>query len=709
MNTAHYLFSQQNSLTDNLPTPPKLSFIRRPFALPAYHWVLIASSATLLVHSYYLPFWVTGVGFLTILLQKLSIRNIKLFSKRWFDYYKIGQLTLFFGGILGIWVQFPRLFSLDATVSFLLLCMLCKLWELKERRDAYVLLNLNLFVLAAGFLWTQDIIMAIGVSLSVFFVLFGFVVLGDKNNPTGEGRLKALAMIGIPALPLLAVLFLFFPRVAPLWVMPASGQQAKTGISDSMSPGDFSNLSKSTELAFRVEFSQAIPPRNQLYWRTMVFSEFDGVTWRPAKRRPNIWRSFDKTPDWANALHQRQPSQSYKIILETTNQNWLTALEHSRLNATMGLATTDEFTMRSYAPITEQTTYQANYLPKAKLNFNNTEPLSETEQDVNLSLPETGNQKSRALAEQFKVQSGGDITQFVQLIQNHIHNNNFRYTLSPPVLQNDRIDEFLFNTQAGFCEHYASSFVFLARSAGIPARVVTGYQGGEFGRDGKSWEVRQMDAHAWAEIWNGGSWQRIDPTGFVAPNRIEDGMDSLTNPELFGDGMAAALGYQQFRLMQSLRRFSDQASYYWQKNIINFDQTAQKNALSQLFNIQSLAKQLAYLALAFVGLAGIMMIYFWHRRRLKYDPLDLVFIKLSNQLGKQHPALFIKESEPVLSYLARLEKDNTNPTTKELLTSLAKTYRNHRFGNDKMSASTLKELQALQKTLVGQYAKKDKV
>ena len=249
------------------------------------------------------------------------------------------------------------------------------------------------------------------------------------------------------------------------------------------------------------------------------------------------------------------------------------------------------------------------------------------------------------------------------------------------------------------------------RSVGVPARVVTGYQGGELGRDGASWEVRQMDAHAWAEVWIvGEGWVRIDPTGFVAPHRVEMGMTAFTDDagaEAFGDGVAGTWGYQQFRLMQSLRRYADQASYYWQRDIVGYDQDAQRNSLFKWFNIQSLAQQLLVLAGLAVGIFGLFVAYAFYRRRRIYHPLDAPVMRLSRQLAKQDKALALQTGESVLSYLTRISAAATaHPanTAKAdeigtLLTQLQADYRTGRYGQDELNKAQMQafsqQMQAL--------------
>lgn len=661
---------------------PSLSLFGRLFSLPPYHWLLVAVFFVLCVHLSYMPFWLFIFGVVSVIFALPWVKGrVSRRPKRLKSIYQGVQMTGFLAGLFGIWLTFGQFFGADVSISFLLLCLVAKLWELNKKRDAYVLLNLSLFVLAAAFLWSQSLGMTVMVLLALLLVMTGFIALADADNDTGAGRARALAWVMVPSLPLLLVLFLFFPRLPPLWSIQMAGKQATTGVSDSMSPGDFANLSRSTELAFRVEWQDVRPSRKELYWRGMVFSEFDGVTWRPDSSSGDYWRSMDSNaPSWATPVTGKAAG-SYSVILEPTYQEWLFGLDYSRLEPTRRLGMTDEYTLRSFRPIAEQLRYQLHYYPEASVGLS----LSDRTRALNVSLPETGNAKSRELATTLFSQAGGDTDRYIDLVQSYIADNEFFYTLSPPALGGERIDEFLFGTRRGFCEHYASSFVFLMRAAGVPARVVAGYQGGELGRDGNSWEVRQMDAHAWAEVWHEGQgWVRVDPTGFVAPSRIEDGMDALTETTgaaMFGDGLAGQMGYQQFRLLQQFRRYSDQMSYYWQKDIVGYDSDSQKSALLNWFNIKSLAQQVAALTGGFLLFFGLVGFVFWYRRRVVYHAFDKPIMRLSAKLAKQDKQLEKGTHEPVLAYLKRLETQagvaDTEPFS-EVMTQ----YRRYRFGKE---------------------------
>lgn len=285
--------------------------------------------------------------------------------------------------------------------------------------------------------------------------------------------------------------------------------------------------------------------------------------------------------------------------------------------------------------------------------------LGEVTRRINLALPKQGNPQSRALAQQLFAQSGSDPVRYMTAIQRWINQTQFRYTLSPPRLFNNRIDEFLFETKAGFCEHYSSSFTFMLRAAGIPARVVAGYQGGEPSRGGTVWEIRQMDAHAWTEVWlEGQGWIRVDPTAFVAPERVEQGMSAMTQAQgaaMFGDGAGAQISYQQYQMLQALRRLSDQASYYWQKDILGYDQDKQAGSLLKWLNISSVMQQIVWLAGTAMTIMSVLVLIIWQRRRKRWHPADKPLVQLSKRIGKRGKQLIRDDNEGQLAWLERLK------------------------------------------------------
>ncbi|WP_201548163.1 transglutaminaseTgpA domain-containing protein [Psychrobacter sp. Pi2-1] len=653
---------------------------RKLFALPAYYWVLIAQVVVVLPHAAHLPLWLIGFAAVSIATQLPHIKaKFKKLShlKR---IYQSVQMLGFLLGLLGLWLTYNTAFGLDMGVAFLVLCLVSKLWELYKRRDAYVVLNLSLFVLAALFLMNQGLLTTLEVIVGAVIVLLAFIALNDDSNTSGDGRLRTLGVLGVGALPLLVVLFLFFPRLPPLWSVQLSGQQATTGVSDSMSPGDFANLGQSTELAFRVEFADERPPQQQLYWRGLVFSDFDGVTWRPASQKDQ-WSSRLQAPAWIQNAFATVPDESraapvnYKVILEPTQQNWLFGLDYP-FSEQPDINTTSGFTLSKDQPVTQQLRYDVLQFAQMRID----PVLTEASRRENLALPNEGNSQSRALAKQLFEQSGSDPVRYIAAIEQWINRTEFRYTLSPPRLNTNRIDEFLFETKAGFCEHYSSSFTFMLRAAGIPARVVAGYQGGEPSRNGNVWEVRQMDAHAWTEVWlEGQGWVRVDPTAFVAPERVEQGMNTITQQQgaaMFGNGASAQISYQQYQVLQMLRRLSDQASYYWQKDVVGYDQDKQADSLLKWFNISSIMQQIIWLATSAVSVMAILVFVIWYRRRKRWYPADLPLAQLSKRVAKHDKLLARNDNEGQLAWLERLasaidsrQGDNTQSATSQLTDS----------------------------------------
>ena len=685
----------------------RMAWYRTVLSLPAYHWVLLAQVVVIMPHAAHLPLWLIGFAIISIMAQlpriKAKFTNIRNLKRL----YQGVQMMGFLLGLAGLWLTYGTAFGLDMGVAFLLLCLISKLWELYKRRDAYVVLNLSLFVLAALFLMDQGLLTTLEVVVGTVVVLLAFIALNDDGNTQGDGRLRTLGVLGVSALPLLVVLFLFFPRLPPLWSVQLSGQQATTGVSDSMSPGDFASLSQSTALAFRVEFAGQRPPQSELYWRGLVFSDFDGVTWRPNRSVRQQWRVGRQAPTWIEQAFstvpesvQRNP-ESYQIILEPTQQRWLFGLDYPFTDR-QDVSVTSNFTLLKRQPVTQQLRYNA--LRFAPMRIDNA--LDTPMRRINLSLPSQGNPQARALAKQLFAQSGSDPVRYIQALERWINQTEFRYTLSPPRLGADRIDDFLFNTKAGFCEHYSSSFTFMMRAAGIPARVVAGYQGGELDRGGSVWEVRQMDAHAWSEVWlEGQGWVRVDPTAFVAPSRVEQGMNAVTQAQgaaMFGDGAGAQLSYQQYQMLQTLRRLSDQASYYWQKDVVGYDQDKQADSLLKWLNITSIMQQIAWLAGLFMMVVAVIALVIWQRRRQRWHPVDQPLVRLSKRIAKRDATLSRRADEGQLAWLERLAQQVEDTTDKQIeqhITVIKQDYRQLRYGRLSQSEVQAPQYQEVLKRL----------
>lgn len=597
----------------------------------------------------HLPLWLVLVGVLTVISQ-LSMVKPRLRLHGRFELFV--QISLFFAGLAGIFLTYRTLLGVEAGVSFLLLCLIAKLLEVRARRDVYIVLTLSLFVLSASFLFSQDLQATILALLGVLGVLYAMIA----QNDDGQGRLRSLLLLSGQAVPLMVILFLFFPRLPPLWSVNLSAGQGQTGMSEVMSPGDIASLSQSTELAFRAFFKAGErPAKSELYWRGLVLSQFDGRAWTPDRsvsvRQPIAWTG-QRLPAWVgqSLVLPQQQVFDYRVTMEPTQREWLFALNVSYANPNTALGLTRDYTLQSREPIRLRQDFRFFQYRQAVLDT----VLSDELRQVNLQLPRDSNPQSQAFAQALLRQTNGDPDLYMQAILAWIRQQNFVYTLQPPRLAGQRIDQFLFETRRGFCEHYSSAFTFLMRSAGIPARVVVGYQGGQLGRDGESWEVRQMDAHAWSEVWlPERGWVRIDPTAAIAPERIEQGMAQMTNDAtLFGNGAAAQLRYQQFKLLGQAREWMDYAGYLWQRDVVGFDQDKQANQLLKWFGLRSMTSQLLVMFGAFSSVVALIVLVLWWRRRQVWHVVDQPLVRLSKRL--QRKGLQRLPNEGVLAWLQRV-------------------------------------------------------
>ena len=411
----------------------------------------------------------------------------------------------------GIWQSYGLLYGRDAAVGLLLLMLCLKTLELRALRDALVLVLLGYFLLVTGFLYSQSIPTA-AYLLGCVWVLTACLMAFQRESGRAapHALLRASGLLLAQSAPLMLVLFLLFPRVqGPLWGLPLAHNTAQTGLSDSMTPGSLSNLSLSDAVAFRVDFLTPPPPPSRLYWRGPVMWDFDGRT----------WRTGDAPPIGRPVLREVSEPLRYAVTLEPHNMRWLFAVDAPWQRVDASVLTAD-FQLLAVRPVRSRLRYELGSWLSYRAG------LDESPGNLQraLALPAGYNPRARALAVQWRAAGTGPrdvVSRALALFRDQ----PFFYTLAPPELGRESVDEFLFDVRRGFCEHFASSFVFLMRAGGVPARVVTGYQGGVMNPVGNYLIVRQSEAHAWAEVWLAGEgWVRIDPTAAVSPQRIEAGI-----------------------------------------------------------------------------------------------------------------------------------------------------------------------------------------
>lgn len=524
--------------------------------------LLGAILAVLAPHFLHLPVWISALC-CAILLYRASItfRGKRMPPAWWL-------LPAAMASTVAVFLQFDRALGRDSGVAMVVLLMAFKTLEMRARRDLFVVIYLGLFLVLGNFFYSQSIGTALAMIVSVILLLAAqssFQYTGVV--PPLKARLRrAAAVVGI-AVPLTVFLFIFFPRMpGPLWGMPGDANSGKTGLSDSMSPGNLSRLAESSEVAFRVRFLGQRPPQQQLYWRAMVYGLFDGRAWTMGPRsesKPNL--TLSGTP------------VNYEVTLEPHDKKFLFTLDMpSALPTVQGqiVRTTPELEVGTGDPVTNRVRYRA----ASHLEYQLEEPGANRYRGMWLDLPAKFNPQAYQL--------GGSLRRLepverVNAVLRMFREQEFIYTLEPPPLGRHSVDEFLFGTRAGFCEHFASSFVFLMRAARVPARVVAGYQGGELNPVDGFVTVRQSDAHAWAEVWlDGRGWVRVDPTAAVAPNRIRSSLESVLPNQGFGIGRLLEENGPDW--LSNLRYQFAAINNRWNQWVLNYNPERQSGFLDTL-------------------------------------------------------------------------------------------------------------------------------
>jgi transglutaminase-like putative cysteine protease len=520
-----------------------------------------------LPHGKNLPPLLFGFFLITLFWYAVSIWQSRYLPNRW---------LLFLLTLLGIGLLFSQLrgvFGRDAGTALIVVALGLKMLEIRSKRDAILITYLAFIVATSVFLYEQSILMAGYILLVSVLLLATLISLYAKQAPTPLA-FKTASMIILQALPLAVVVFVFFPRLeAPRWMWLKDENKALSGLTNTLEPGSIGELSLSDALVFRVRFTGKIPPPQQRYWRGPVYSKTDGISWSAAKN--------DHPPSETAQLSGE--SYSYTILMEPQKESWVFALEMAesfdntlRKNAFQQLLTSK--------PPDERAEYRITSRPVF-----NTGALSASERQTNLQLPANASVRQRALIEHLQGFAGHP-EQFIRNLLQYFRTEQFYYTLTPPLMLQDPIDTFLFETRSGFCSHYATAFVYLLRIAGIPARVVGGYQGGEFNKVGGFLEVKQADAHAWAEAWlEHKGWVRFDPTAAIAPERIERGINVdlqvASGAVNFGTivGQSDALNW-----LKRSRQLWQSLDYNWQRWVINYN-TSNQNQFLQSLGITDIA------------------------------------------------------------------------------------------------------------------------
>ncbi len=553
--------------------------------------LLIAQAVVLLPHLFRLPIWVSTVCVVC------ALWRLFLYTGRGFYPSGLLKALLVLISVGAILFEYGNLFSLEPIVALLVTTFALKLIEMKSRRDVLVVIYLAYFVAATHFLFEQGIVDAIYLVIAVLVITSALVALHETQERASPMRsLFVSSKLIAQAVPLTIIMFVVFPRIGPLWSVPGSEGQARTGPSDNMAPGDISDLANSTELAFRVNFEGDVPDTDKLYWRGLVFSYFDGRRWSESRPENPGWQPVDFQSVTADKLTK---PLSYTVTMEGNGQRWLYGLPVAH-TSTDTVIRADNFTLRSEHPIEQRYQYHIT----SWLNYRMAPNLSEIKQRQQLQLPSGYNPKALKLAGEMRRKSA-DNEAYIKSVLGYFNQQPFVYTLKPSKLGRDTVDDFLFNTRRGFCEHYASSFVFMMRAAGVPARVVVGYQGGELNPFDDYLLVHQYDAHAWTEVWlQGQGWVRVDPTAAVAPERIESSINDLLAEEMSGTSVLPFVNLRELAALKWARLRWDSINFSWNKWVLNYDTELQMEVLENWLGEVTAWK----IALFVLGAGGLVMV-----------------------------------------------------------------------------------------------------
>ena len=585
------------------------------FLLAVIAWVLLPQIS-------HLPLWCSALAGVVLVWRGWLALQARPLPGRW---WLIALLAL---TIAATFFTHRTLLGRDAGVTLLVVLLTLKTLELRARRDAFVVFFLAFFCMLSSFFYSQSLLTAFSMLLGLLGLL---TVLVNAHMPVGKPPLLqaartagGMALLGAP---IMVVLFMLFPRMAPLWGVPSDAMAGRSGLSGSMQVGNIASLALDDSVAMRIRFEGSPPPQRDLYFRGPVLSSFNGREWTSPRAD-----FFGRRNAGVNLRVTGAPI-NYEVTLEPTRRPWLIALEAlSQPPAVPGyeVAVQTDLQWLTNRPINELLRYKAQSFP----SFTHGPTRDEVPLREFVELPPGFNPRTLALAADMRRDpryAEASNAQLVQVVMDRLRTGGFTYTLEPGVYGQHTADEFWFDRKEGFCEHIASSFVILMRALDVPARIVTGYQGGELNNVDGFWVVRQSDAHAWAEVWQPGQgWVRVDPTSAVAPGRT-GAFQRLAAPQ---GVVGQALGNFSPTLVAQMRALWEATNNGWSQWVLNYTQGKQLNLLKNIgFKSPSWA-DLSYVLIGIVVLAAVLGGAWTLWDRTQHDPWLRLLARTRKRLDK---------------------------------------------------------------------------
>ncbi|MEN3364506.1 MAG: protein-glutamine gamma-glutamyltransferase [Burkholderiales bacterium] len=657
-----------------LPLPSSLLALKRnvtrPLSRDKSDTLLLLGTCVLVLapHAAHLPGWVVLAGCVILFWRAwVTFRGDRM-PPRWL------LLPLAVLSMGAVYLTHKTLLGREAGVSMLALLLTLKLLEMHAKRDLFVVLFLSFFLVLTSFFYSQSIgvaLMTIAAVVAILTTQLSFQYTGVV--PPLRQRLRLGATILALAAPLTLVLFLLFPRIqGPLWGLPSDAHAGRSGLSDTMAPGNISNLALSEEIAFRVKFTDSPPPQSQLYWRAVVLGRYDGRTWLPLQ---SAARNFPQ-----GSVNLRGTPVRYQVTLEPNGRRWLFAMDLPQSipqltnnSAVLG----PDMQLLARRPINERVRYDATSHVDYDLQPNENPFVLEQW----LQLPAGLNPRTRAMAARLREQHNNN-GEIVNAVLRLFRTEKFSYTLEPPLLGTHVVDEFLFETRAGFCEHYSAAFVMLMRAAGIPARVVTGYQGGQINPVDDFMTIRQSDAHAWAEVWlENRGWTRVDPTAAVAPDRIQMNLArAIPRPLLGGLISVDASRMAWLSKLQLFRQNWDAVSNAWNQWVLSYTPETQQNLMRSLgfaeANWRTMTALMFAVGAAVMAIIAIPLV----RGRSRLDPIEAIYRSLCQQMARRGYPKAVHEGPRAYSQRLTAADTPLAPQTKAAVARFLNFYESVRYG-----------------------------
>lgn len=584
------------------------------FLLLVIGWVIMPHGANL-------PPWCSALA-VTVLLWRgwLALGSRPLPASRWV----LATLVVAVGATL---FTHRTLLGRDAGVTLIVVLLALKTLELRARRDTFVVFFLGFFTMLTNFFFSQSLPIAAAMLVGLLGLLTAVVL---AHMPVGKPPLLAAARTAgwmtLLGAPVMAILFVLFPRLGPLWGTPTDAMAGRSGLSSSMEVGNMARLALDESVALRVKYEGAPPPQSEMYYRGPVLSAFDGREWRALQSRYGT--RF--LPGAVAQLRVAGTPRPYEVTLEPSNRTWLLTLDGTARPPTApGLQSfmTGELSWMASQPVNDLLRYKAEAYPVYQHGPASLAAVLPEYMELPAGFnPRTLELAGRLVRAPALIQGGPEA--MVRAVLERLRTGGYSYTLEPGVYGANTADEFWFDRKEGFCEHIASAFVVMMRALNVPARVVTGYQGGELNPMDGFWVVRQSDAHAWAEVWlEGRGWVRVDPTSVVAPGRT----GSFQRLQPRRGVVGSALITLSPGAMQSLRNVWEAMNNGWNQWVLNYTQSKQLNLLKQLGFESPSWEDLSYVLIALLVTGAGLGAGWAYWERQQHDP----WLRLLNRVRRR--------------------------------------------------------------------------